>query len=60
MSIREKSILWSLGKLLHLTNNDQQQQTAGDNDIKHACSHTDTDTCADVGGEGLFQTHPRI
>lgn len=36
MSIREKFILWSLGKLLHLTNNDQQQQTAGDNDIKHA------------------------
>lgn len=35
MSIREKLILWSLGKLLHLTNNDQQQ-TAGDNDIKHA------------------------
>lgn len=38
MSIREKLILWSLGKLLHLTNNDQQQQTAGDNDIKHAWS----------------------
>lgn len=35
MSIREKLILWSLGKLLHLTNNDQQH-TAGDNDIKHA------------------------
>lgn len=59
MSIREKLILWSLGKLLHLTNNDQQH-TAGDNDIKHAWSQLwaaiQTDTCADVGGEGLFQT----
>lgn len=33
-----KSILWSLGKLLHITDNDQQQQTPGDNDIKHAWS----------------------